>query len=47
VVGGAGAGAPGDRQHRNQHYLPDDEPFVVEFDGLAPPVLGGDPDDRL
>lgn len=40
---GMGGGAPGgaqDRSHRNQHFLPDDEPFRVEFDGLAPAVLG-------
>ncbi len=40
---GMGGGAPGgaqDRSHRNQHFLPDDEPFRVELDDLAPAVLG-------
>ncbi len=39
-VGGAGAGGAGDRQHRNNTFLPSDEPFQVQFDDICPPVLG-------
>ena len=50
-VGGmpmGGAGARGqDKDHRNNVFIPDDEPFRVEFDDLTDPVLGthadGDP----
>lgn len=39
-VGGVGAGG-GEREHRNQFYIPEDEPFRVEYDFyVAPPVLG-------
>jgi hypothetical protein len=37
---GAGALGGGERQHRNSTFIPSDEPFLVEFDDLAPPVLG-------
>jgi hypothetical protein len=43
MMGGAGAGPAGDRDHRNQHFIPSDEPFVVQFDDVAPPVLGAEP----
>jgi hypothetical protein len=36
---GVGAGGQG-RTHRNQSYLPDDEPFRVEPEDVTPPVLG-------
>jgi hypothetical protein len=39
-MGGTGARANRDRTHRNNVYLPSDEPFVVEFDGVTPPVIG-------
>ncbi|MGQ0480533.1 MAG: hypothetical protein ACT4O0_05815, partial [Pseudonocardia sp.] len=38
-MGASGFGADS-RTHRNQTYLPDDEPFRVEFTDFAPPVLG-------
>jgi hypothetical protein len=50
-MGGVGAGG-GDRQHRNQYYIPEDEPFRIDYDFyVAPPVLGAgartdDSDDR-
>lgn len=45
MMGGAPGGS--DRQHRNQHFIPSDEPFVVQFDDIVPPVLGAEPrDDR-
>lgn len=39
---GMGAGARGgdERSHRNQTFIPDDEPFRVDFFDIAPPVLG-------
>jgi hypothetical protein len=41
-MGGAGAGGQG-REHRNRFYIPEDEPFRVEFDFyVAPPVIGAD-----
>jgi len=40
MMGGAGARGAADRQHRNTTFIPSDEPFAVEFDGVAPPVLG-------
>jgi hypothetical protein len=40
MMGGAGGLGGGDRQHRNTVFIPSDEPFVVEFDDVAPPVLG-------
>jgi hypothetical protein len=46
-MGGAGAGGR-DRDHRNRFYIPEDEPFRVEYDFyVAPPVIGaGAPGDR-
>jgi hypothetical protein len=41
-LGGAGAG---ERTHRNQTFIPDDEPFVVEYLDIAPPVIGAGEDD--
>jgi hypothetical protein len=40
--GGFGAGGLGGqpRDHRNNVFIPDDEPFRVEFDDLTPPVIG-------
>jgi hypothetical protein len=39
---GMGGAAPGgaERYHRNQTFIPSDEPFHVEFADLSPPVLG-------
>jgi hypothetical protein len=40
-MGGAGGGAAGqDREHRNTVYLPDDEPFRVDFDDVTGSVIG-------
>jgi hypothetical protein len=47
-MGGAGGGAAGqDREHRNSVYLPDDEPFRVDFDDVTGSVIGlpDDPDE--
>jgi hypothetical protein len=42
-MGAAGAGGR-ERDHRNQFYIPEDEPFRVEFDFyVSPPVIGADP----
>lgn len=40
--GGFGAGRLGGegREHRNNVFIPDDEPFRVELDDLTPPVIG-------
>lgn len=47
MMGGVPAGSGGDRTHRNQHFIPSDEPFVVQFEDVAPPVLGaGSAEDR-
>jgi hypothetical protein len=37
---GGGLHGGADRTHRNQHYLPSDEPFAVEPDDVSPAVLG-------
>jgi len=40
-IGGAGAGARGDgREHRNNVFIPSDEPFTVHHDDVVPAVLG-------
>jgi hypothetical protein len=39
MMGGGGRGA-GEQQHRNTTFIPSDEPFAVEFDDVAPPVVG-------
>lgn len=45
-MGGAGAGGR-DRDHRNQFYIPEDEPFRVEYDFfVAPPVIGAPVEQR-
>ena len=42
-LGMGGAGARGqDRDHRNNVFIPDDEPFRVEFDDVTDSVLGTD-----
>jgi uncharacterized protein YukE len=39
--GGMGGGrGKEERQHRNNHFIPSDEPFRVKITGVAPPVLG-------
>jgi hypothetical protein len=44
---GGGLGAAGREQtHRNTQFIPSDEPFRVEFDDVAQPVIGvDDPED--
>jgi len=40
-MGGVGGGAAGqDREHHNTVYLPDDEPFRVDFDDVTGAVIG-------
>jgi hypothetical protein len=40
-MGGMGGGPGGpDREHRNTVFIPDDEPFRVEFDDVTPSVIG-------
>jgi hypothetical protein len=39
MMGAAGRGGE-ERPHRNSTFIPSDEPFLVEFDGVVPPVLG-------
>jgi len=43
----AGLGGIGGQrhEHRNTVFIPDDEPFRVEFEDLTPPVIGL-PDDQ-
>jgi len=39
--GGAGGAGDSDHEHRNNVFVPSDEPFVVEEgDDVVPPVLG-------
>lgn len=44
---GMGGGARGgeERNHRNQTFIPSDEPFRVEFFDVTPPVLGVRPEE--
>ena len=35
-----GGGKPEEREHRNNVFLPSDEPFLVEFEDEVPPVIG-------
>jgi hypothetical protein len=42
-MGGMGGGMGGhgqEREHRNSVFIPDDEPFRVEFDDVTPSVIG-------
>jgi hypothetical protein len=39
-MGGAGAAGGEDREHRNTVFLPDDEPFRVDFDDVTGAVIG-------
>jgi hypothetical protein len=38
-MGGSGRGGQ-DRDHRNNVFIPSDEPFRVEFDDLTDSVIG-------
>jgi hypothetical protein len=43
LPGTAGAGRTDEREHRNNHFLPSDEPFVLpveRYRDYSPPVLG-------
>jgi hypothetical protein len=43
LPGSTGFGRDGEREHRNNHFLPSDEPFDVPLEcyrDYAPPVLG-------
>jgi hypothetical protein len=46
MMGGGGARGGQDKDHRNNVFIPSDEPFRVEFDDLPPSVIGaGDRED--